>query len=474
MTALLWMLALLPHVLAAMIKFPPPVNITLTSSHFEHVLRWEPGPGTPTGVYYHVTIITQTGTGWVLVPGCEHVQYPLVCNLTEAFFDRKQVYYTKLSALLDSKPEALAVVTQPAFQPIKETALDLPLLTVTPCGKDLCVDHRPTVEHLRASYDSLYYTLRVTSNNADKAQFFVDTQSLGRVILKDLASGRQYCVSIRIFDRKVPRESNYSQPVCASTPAHSTPDPWISASLCFLVMCVLVVLALLIYTGSICLSRRPLPPVLTSIHHTEEELAVPSCNSSLSSLLNLELAAPPSGRKSSSHSSDESDEEESVTEKPGWSRGGGYQLRGGTNPLSSSSSSSSSECAPLSPQQLPEQTSVHSIPQPDPSPPAETCTSAGLQPAPASPTDTHCSTTGTKVEGEGGSQEVNFFTLTFGSLGEEGGGKSHFDTVEVGSEGESQTVDTQEVAIQTVSCSGDEEKEEEEEEEEEYSGYMRR
>jgi len=48
--------------------------------------------------------------------------------------------------------------------------LDLPLLTVTPCGQDLCVDPRPPVEHLRAYYDIRHYTLRIQSNNANNAQ----------------------------------------------------------------------------------------------------------------------------------------------------------------------------------------------------------------------------------------------------------------------------------------------------------------
>ena len=198
-----------------------------------------------------------------------------------------------------------------------------------------------------------------------------------------------------------------------------------------------------------------------SIHHIEERTVVPSCNSSLSSLLNLEPPAPPSGEKSSCHSSDESDEEESVTETPRGGRGGGYQVKGGPNPLSSSSGS-----APLSPQPLPGQTVCY-----NPSPPAETCTSAGLQPAPPSPTDTHCSTIGTKVEGGGGSQEVNLLTLTFGIHGEGEEEKSHFDKVEVKPEVEAQAADTWEVPIETVSCPGDED---EEEEEDEQTGYTLR
>ncbi|KAK5890803.1 hypothetical protein CesoFtcFv8_014288 [Champsocephalus esox] len=438
MTALLWMLALLPrvlfsHVLPAMTKLPLPVNLNLTSSHFKHELRWEPGPGTPTGVYYKVAVKTDTGTIWVPVASCQHVQSPLVCNLTEAFPVRDQLYFTSISALLDSQPGEVTVVIHPGFEPIKNTALDLPLLTVTPCGQVLCVDPRPPVEHLRVFYDNLHYKLRIQSNNANNAQSFVDTQSLERVILKDLASGRQYCVSVRISDVWASRKSNYSQPVCAFTPAHYTADPWISAFFISMVICALVVLALMLYTGSICLTQRPLPSVLRSIHHIEERTVVPSCNSSVSSLLNLEPAAPPSGEKSSCHSSDESDEEESVTETPRGGRGAGCPCQGKQSAI----------IPPLQQRHVP----VLGYILPPPAPQTHT----------APPEGRRCR------EG-GGSQEVNLLTLTFGSYVEGEEGKSHVDTVEV----EAQAADNREVAIET--CPGDED----EEEEDEQSGYTRR
>lgn len=43
-------------------KLPLPVNLNLTSVSFIHMLTWEPGPGTPAGVHYNVTVCTET---WV-------------------------------------------------------------------------------------------------------------------------------------------------------------------------------------------------------------------------------------------------------------------------------------------------------------------------------------------------------------------------------------------------------------------------
>lgn len=53
--------------------------------------------------------------------------------------------------------------------PCPAALLDLPLLTVTPCGPDMCVELQPPVERLRDIYDSLQYKL-LMSNDADKFQ----------------------------------------------------------------------------------------------------------------------------------------------------------------------------------------------------------------------------------------------------------------------------------------------------------------
>lgn len=167
MTALIWMLTWLLQVLPAVSELPQPVNLDLTSVHFSHMLKWEPGPGTPPGVYYHVSVNTERGTSYVPVSGCERVQHPLVCNLTEACSKPEQVYIINVTALLDSQASK---AVQRRFKPIRDTQLDLPLLTVTPCGSGLCVDLQPPLEHLRKSYEALQYKLKITSHSGDKAQ----------------------------------------------------------------------------------------------------------------------------------------------------------------------------------------------------------------------------------------------------------------------------------------------------------------
>lgn len=41
-------------VLAALTFLPAPVNLSVKSVNFHHVLRWDPGPGTPPGAEYRI------------------------------------------------------------------------------------------------------------------------------------------------------------------------------------------------------------------------------------------------------------------------------------------------------------------------------------------------------------------------------------------------------------------------------------
>ncbi|XP_051258986.1 interferon alpha/beta receptor 2 [Dicentrarchus labrax] len=481
MIALMWMLTWLPQVLPVMSKLPQPINVNLTSDHFRHMLRWDPGLGTPTGVYYRVAVHTERGTSWVPVAGCEHVQHQRVCNLTESFNltevlnNPDSAYFYQITPLPESLPRIS--YTSSLFKPIRDTHLDPPLLTVTPCGSNMCVELQPPMEHLRKIYELLPYRLSIkcNANGVDREK---DTEE-SRVIFDNLAPGIQCCVAVCFKESMWRRKSNYSQPVCAFTTAIYTQDTLISTVLSSLVIIGVVVLAVLASAGFIrCLIRNPLPDVLASIHHLNEVLVFKPFSGSLSSLLNLKPTPPPSGEKRSSHSSDESDEESEIE-----STGGQYKLRVGTNLLSSSSSSSTSLSAPLSPEPEPkpssssDQTSDSVDPQPDSLPGPEQRASD----PPAERLLNKEEQEEVVVVVEGSSHNVNLLTLTFGTHQEEE--EKEEDKLHVASPSASevhttpilpvQTSDSEEGAIETVSCSVEEE-EEEEEEEEDYCGYMGR
>ena len=210
-------------------------------------------------------------------------------------------------------------------------------------------------------------------------------------------------------------------------------------------------------------------------------MVIDPCSSSLPSFLNVKTTLISSGEKRSNQSSDESDVE-SGTESHDECRAD-YSLRTGSSSLS----------AHLSPEPEP-QLSIFSnqisdfSSQPEVPISKEIHSSAGLNHKKS--TDTDSLTVGIKetnrekkeVMRKTHNQDVNLLTLTFGRNEKKGEEKSHPDLGEVEPQSHSaseennisliqpsQTWDTKEVAIETVSCSSNEDVEEEE-----HFGYMGR
>lgn len=424
MTALILMLIWLSQVLPVVSDLPEPRNLRVNSSHFHHMLQWEAGVGSPPGVYYKVTFTTHSETNWTPVVGCEHVQRPLVCNLTVALSNLEGYYITKVVAVLDKHYSEK--INPIVFHPIRDTHLDPPRLTVTSCGLDLCLNLDPPMERMRATYGRFKYQLRIESTTAYQPRS-MEITSLKEEVLKDLPPGRDYCVSVKIsgfLNDSEPRLFNFSQPKCVFIPGHFNKEPPIATGLCFSVIFILVVLGFLYCTGFICLKKTPLPFVLMSIRHTDELLSVPSLVS-LPSILSVKPTAPSSGKKRNSQTESSDSDEETVTDVPGGGRGRGqgYKLRVGTKLLSTSSSSSSSSLsAPLSPNCFPTNQNTLSVPPDVFSALPETPIAANA--STSTSTSTADSLTAKRTEREeeaeegtmeGDSKDVNLLTLTFGT-----------------------------------------------------------
>uniref|UniRef100_A0A4W5RBX0 Fibronectin type-III domain-containing protein n=1 Tax=Hucho hucho TaxID=62062 RepID=A0A4W5RBX0_9TELE len=299
--------------LSAMCDLPAPINVTLSSSHFVHILMWYPGACT--------TSRGRVGQTWEEVAGCEHVQSPLVCSLTKEFSDRNPTYYSQVFAVTNT-------LVCPSVCPVAH--LDPPLVSVRVCGSTLCLDLRPPVDGLRDVNNRFSYKLKIQSNsNRDGVTYFVDKVSLKGKTLKDLAPSREYCVSVSILcgPERRSRNSSYSQPHCTFTTSKYTAGTCRSVVLCLLVMLSGLCTALLVHTGFICL-KRPLPETLLNA----ENLPPVSYDEERFPSVHLVPPSSPSG----SNGKD--------VEMGG---GGGYETRGAAsdlsshNPLSSSSSSSS-------------------------------------------------------------------------------------------------------------------------------------
>lgn len=303
MYSLLLMLSWLPHAVSAGAP-PAPENVRVKSVNFNHVLLWEKGADTSPEVTYRVSFKTDRGRCTV-VPGCERVIEPLVCNLTEAWSDPDETYHVQVTALQFSEQS-----NSPwkSFDPTRETELQPPVLRVAPCNKSLCVEMDSPVPHLHSSYEYFWYQLKIESSTS---QELIPIRSLEKKEIPGVIEGSQYCVSIRFLDDIVGRESKFSPAQCVIVPSPIQTSAVLSPVL-------LPVLALLLLAVSctvfmclmkpVWLKKPTLPSVLTSVFHTEEKLEV-SCHPAVSSLLLIE-PAPHEGQTEYCSSETDSSEDE--------------------------------------------------------------------------------------------------------------------------------------------------------------------
>ncbi|XP_051565764.1 cytokine receptor family member b2 isoform X2 [Myxocyprinus asiaticus] len=258
---------------ALCIHIPAPVNLSISSQYFVHLLSWKMGPGSPDGVHYKVSMCTLSETPMV-VKGCEKVTYPLSCNLTEVFSDLEETYYTSVSAGMGNWTSLPAHCSP--FKPIQNTTLEPPLVTVSACNKSLCVSLKAPAPKLHHIYNSFRFHYRLVISSEDGPEFHEDTEGLQNVTLKDLAPGRRYCVTVKIIDRSHPNRP----PACASTPKTANS----SETLISFVLCLVILLLLMTVIPRLVSHfylKADLPAVLSSFHspYKRKHLLITSADS---------------------------------------------------------------------------------------------------------------------------------------------------------------------------------------------------
>ncbi|KAI5628533.1 cytokine receptor family member b2 precursor [Silurus asotus] len=140
---------------------PAPINLKIESRHFIHLLTWQAGPGSPSGLQYRV-IFRNYKNDWKTVDNCTAVRFPLLCNLTDVLSDLEITYYINVTAVSGNKTSTPS--SHPPFIPVSDTELEPPPLQVLPCNLSLCVHLHSPSERLETVYKKFTYQLNVTSN----------------------------------------------------------------------------------------------------------------------------------------------------------------------------------------------------------------------------------------------------------------------------------------------------------------------
>nr|AXE71845.1 CRFB3b [Acipenser dabryanus] len=276
-------------------KFPAPVNVTLSSHDFQHILRWEPGPGTPERVQYRVRY---NSIKWFLMKSCLNVTSTRECDLTVVFDDVNEHYATQVQAFNETQHSDWTSMSS-TFKPLSDTVLGPPEVSVSGCGDCLSLQIKPPrgkgKKTLLTLYHQFDYSIGV-QNMKDGRKFSEQLEKWKGTVnhsIKLLEPGTEYCVTVRMYRAGLNMNSKPCEPQCAFT----SPEPvskgntshreymkysnlmetWISkaqvmpgtvpvvlVSLFIIFLLMALVVSSLVYSGFLCSLKANLPQVLAS------------------------------------------------------------------------------------------------------------------------------------------------------------------------------------------------------------------
>ncbi|XP_008277650.1 interleukin-20 receptor subunit alpha-like [Stegastes partitus] len=241
----LWMLLLLLHFhLVLCVFLPAPFNISISSFNMEHTLRFLPGPQTPSDATFTVQVLRSRKNSWRPVAACLELKAGQTCNLTKAFKDPFDHYRARVQAVTPSQTSNWTVSGR--FQPVSDTVLGPPDLSVSGCGNCLVLQLRlpaaPVLREnlqLRELYREFVFHVQRTR---DGTQFTLNLPYEEETVITYLQPGVEYCVTVSVTSifnsNTVP-----SKPQCAFT---SPPSQRSSLSVVFSLVGVFSVLVFLL------------------------------------------------------------------------------------------------------------------------------------------------------------------------------------------------------------------------------------
>nr|XP_019955164.1 PREDICTED: interferon alpha/beta receptor 2-like [Paralichthys olivaceus] len=213
----LWTLLLHIH-LVFCVSLAPPSNVSISSFNMEHTLNFLAGPGTPSDTHFTVQIIHHRTNSWRPVVGCSELTAGQMCNLTRVFTDLYTHYKARVQAFTTAQTSSWTVSTW--FQPLSDTVLGPPDVSVSGCGNCLILQIKPPVTkglQYNLQLENLYRGVILhVRRTRDGAQFRLNLPYSEEKVIMYLQRGVEYCVSISVTalfnSNPVP-----SKPHCAFT-----------------------------------------------------------------------------------------------------------------------------------------------------------------------------------------------------------------------------------------------------------------
>ncbi|KAM9851003.1 cytokine receptor family member b1 [Aulostomus maculatus] len=251
------MLILQPAVLA----FPPaPENVSVVSNNFHHILRWDPGPGTPPGTRYIVSKRMKSKR--------KIKQHNATGTSLKLKLDYDKDYLLFVQA---SHNETLSPPSTPTifFSPIEQTVIGPPKLTLLGCGNCIHVnismpeaDKRSNIHDIQHFYSA---TFRVSWKKTDGVEQVYRTQNKSFSLLY-LESGHEYCMQVEL-ETEINKNTVPSTWTCTFTsivePSRAAAVTGLAAALLIAAIATVTSSMLCLYhTGFLSKLKGPLPSAL--------------------------------------------------------------------------------------------------------------------------------------------------------------------------------------------------------------------
>ncbi|CAB1346581.1 unnamed protein product [Coregonus sp. 'balchen'] len=170
----------------ALYTLPAPVNVSIESLNFHHVLRWSPGPGTPPGTMYKITC-RRNHKKLLLRPQPNMTSH----RLDLKFHKEEYKFYVCASRNRSESP-----LVETTFTPYLQTVIGSPTLSLDGCGN--CLEINITLLEIETIKDiygkSLSFDIywkRAGDTQPKKTQ----TTNLSYT-LENLEVGVEYCVRV--------------------------------------------------------------------------------------------------------------------------------------------------------------------------------------------------------------------------------------------------------------------------------------
>uniref|UniRef100_A0A8D0D240 Fibronectin type-III domain-containing protein n=1 Tax=Sander lucioperca TaxID=283035 RepID=A0A8D0D240_SANLU len=195
------------------VSLPAPSNVSISSFNMEHTLRFLPGLDTPSDTHFTVQIFSFRRNVWRPVAACSQLTAGQPCNLTREFKNPFFHYQARVQAYTATQTSPWTVSGQ--FQPLSDTVLGPPEVSVSGCGNCLLLHIRvPTTwGQLKDFYRGLILHVQRTR---DGVQFTLSVPYKEEHMIAYLQPGVEYCVSVSVTSLSNTNPVS-SQPHCAFT-----------------------------------------------------------------------------------------------------------------------------------------------------------------------------------------------------------------------------------------------------------------